>query len=200
MTRATCETVRNRLVEYSDGDLDTATDRVISDHLEICAACRDELSHLRKSLDYAREIWRHSAEDAPAIDVRSLPPRHDLRKTVATAAVLSAVVAGVWLLGKSPLWKTRDADRHEVVKQIPHPAAAESERGKMSDLASLIAREAQSARLAASRQMLAAQPSLADYSREADTYLATAYKNSSAGAQARQRLGLPASSNTGALP
>ncbi len=196
----TCETVRDLLVDYVDDELEVATKSVVRDHIGVCSTCHGELQRLQRSLDHARQIWDDSAAMAPVIDARDLRLRKSLAigQSLSWAAAVAAIVAGSWLF-TSRLPDDRDSSPNQIARR-EDPTATQEPDPDISDLRLLIAEEAQSARLAASRRLLAERPALADYSRHADVYLATTYEDSSAGAQARQRLDGPAASDTGALP
>lgn len=188
MTTSTCKTIRSLLVDYADDDLRDAESTAVHDHLRDCEACRADLSHLQRSLEYARAIWQESARvEPPSATDRMLAAKKKSQVAMTAAAALTVIATGALLLWRTqssaPLDPTQDQVARNEHRILSHEIAVE-----ISEIESLIAREAQSARLAASSEFLAAQPSLADYREHADLYLATAYENSPAGKQAKQRL------------
>jgi hypothetical protein len=101
------------------------------------------------------------------------------RRWILAAACLAACVvvlllaAGPWLFSQRQ--PRRDVNRPEEIGQsVPEQPAEEV------DLEALIAREGRSARLAAAARLLATQPGLEDYAREAQRYLAEAYRGTAA--------------------
>jgi hypothetical protein len=61
MTRQECETIRDLLVDYADGELVAADGQRVAAHLEVCADCRAELRRLERSLEVAQAVWHELA-------------------------------------------------------------------------------------------------------------------------------------------
>lgn len=94
--------VVDRLQIYLDGELPAPAAREVAGHLRECAACREELAALQA-------LWRSVDGAAPPPLPRSLWPRiraarrgrtldfplDRLRRTLAAAAVLAGLVAGL---------------------------------------------------------------------------------------------------------
>ena len=188
MTKTACKTIRELLVDYADGNLQDTESTAVRDHFCDCGACRAELSLLQRSLEHAQAIWQASASAVPRRVTSRLPrAKHKSRMDVAVVAAASALA--VITAGALLFWNARPSGSLDPtqsrVSHGEHRIPSIETTLEMSEIESLIAREAQSARLAASSEFLAAQPSLADYREYADNYLATAYQNSRAGKQAK---------------
>lgn len=96
-----CDWTLERLDDYADGELDTAIEREVAEHLESCAACRDELGALRALLAQAarlpkyveppRDLW-------PQLEARLSAVRFpNWRKQLSTAAFAAGIAAMVVL-------------------------------------------------------------------------------------------------------
>lgn len=99
--------VRERLDDYAEGMLSERDRKAVADHLESCAACRDEAAALRSLLDAAdalppslepeRDLW-------PGVRSRIAPARSGWTRVVmrwqplAAAAALAIVVAAALLI------------------------------------------------------------------------------------------------------
>jgi hypothetical protein len=208
MADNSCNSILELLVEYTDGDLPADQSRRVADHLAGCPDCRAELRVLERSLELAREVWHESAAGAPTTTSPQWPERSLQKEWCATAsseAVPSHVPAEALLASKQ--WHTRRLIRAaacvavcavvllltagpwlfslrqrrqdvggpaEVVQSVPQQPAEEM------DIEALIAREGRSARLAAAARLLAAQPGLQEYARQAERYLQEAYRGTAA--------------------
>jgi anti-sigma factor RsiW len=64
MTERECETIRDLLVDYADGELAAADGQRVAAHLESCADCRAEMRLLERSLEVARAVWHELAAGA----------------------------------------------------------------------------------------------------------------------------------------
>lgn len=174
MNEQTCESVRELLVDYADGELPAESARPVADHLAACPSCRRELAALRQSLALAREVWSESAVD-PAV-VLAFRPRRRMR------ALAAAVAACILLaVGAPVVW--RSLDRGGQAPDRPPVAALSSEQ-----LQRLIHREDMSARIAASARILSLQPGGEEAAEEAYRYLARAYPDTAAGRQAARKI------------
>jgi len=108
----TCETIRERLNEYLDGDVGEAERQTIAAHLDSCAACSEEVQALRDLLARAaglprdvvpgRDLWPAIAAELRREPVVRLRPRRRLAPLggLAAAAALVAVVSGLGLFTK----------------------------------------------------------------------------------------------------
>jgi anti-sigma factor RsiW len=61
MTERECETIRDLLVDYADGELAAADGQRVAAHLESCPDCRAEMRLLQRSLEVARAVWHELA-------------------------------------------------------------------------------------------------------------------------------------------
>ena len=172
----TCDGFADLLIEFADEELSEGEARRVADHLAECPACQQELQLLRRSLDLAQSIWEQAAEDAPARYVcNTESPGRRVRMAACVAASVAVVAAAF------ALWHPWRGGPHGVVEQTaqnghktttPPPEAFDEEM----DIEALIAREGRSARLAASAELLATQPGLERYHRQARRYLAETYR------------------------
>ncbi|MHC4178718.1 MAG: anti-sigma factor family protein [Planctomycetota bacterium] len=190
MTNKTCNRTAELLVQYADGELPADDARRVAEHLADCPVCRAEVRLLGRSLDLAREVWQESAARAASPSTASAKQWHTLARGTASrtrpdrrriyAAACLAACAVLLLLTAGPWLFSRWQPGNEVaipgkVDQPPHPQPAEQ-----IDLEALIAREGRSARLLAAAQMLATEPGLEEYKRQAERYLAEAYRGTAA--------------------
>jgi anti-sigma factor RsiW len=190
MTKTSCESVYDLLVEYADGELPDREVALVETHLRDCIACRSELSRLRRSLEHVRAIWQESAGLEPVLE-KSRTPRARRKLAVAAlagaAAVLVLAIAANWfrhsVRPSAPAEMARSQSSGTDQRLSPAEPGVELQRIELS-----IAREARAARLGASSELLADQPALASYFIDADAYLAMAYEESSAGKEAKRRL------------
>lgn len=175
MNRQSCESVREFLVGYGDGELPADRAHQVADHLAGCEHCRRELAALRRSLELARGIWAESAID-PSAGLAARPRRTARRlwPAVAAACVILAVGAAV-------VWRSMAGGGS--VPTGPAPAAL-----SVRDVRARIRREDISARLAASAHILSLQPGGLEAAEEAYRYLARAYPDTSAGREAARRI------------
>ena len=127
------------------------------------------------------------ADPQPDHDERPSPPRgpgNPMRMSRGifgwVVFIIFALFLVVLLLTTAPWLSSRWQPRDEVaipgdVEQPRHPQPAEQ-----LDVEALIAREGRSARLLAAAQMLATEPGLEEYQRQAERYLAEAYRGTAA--------------------
>ncbi|HUT90695.1 MAG TPA: zf-HC2 domain-containing protein [Thermoguttaceae bacterium] len=245
MSSQSCDTVRELLVDYCDGELSAAEAGRVAAHLPDCPNCRAELRMLERSIELARSVWHESAARAPSraaggfwsaatrrrfpdVSATGEPCRSCPGSALATSsggsksgdesphskrslawgllacAVAVLLAAGAWLF-----WHARPAgrlDRAGLPPALQRPkeppaststqsAATEPEDSRLAgsgedpNVETLIARVGRAARLAASAELLAAQPGLEPYRAQADRYLAEAYRGTPAGDRAARRVG-----------
>ena len=190
MNDKSCNQTGELLVQYADGELPSADALRVADHLADCPDCRAEVQLLRRSLGLAREVWQESAACAAAPRTASAKQWHTLaretasrwrrdRRRIYAAACLAACAAALLLTAGPWLFSRRQA-RNEV--GIPEKVAQPGhlELAQDVDVEALIAREGRSARLAVAVQLLATQPGLEQYRREAQRYLEEAYRDTAA--------------------
>jgi hypothetical protein len=182
MKNEICQKIRPLLVDYSDGVLPADDVRQIAGHLAHCPDCRAELCLLEDSLSLAREVWNESG-DCPDFRVNengTVPLNRSTNKPL-------AVSCGN---GQKPLAVSRKKYRRAlaliggaaavcaivVILLFSRPTGPKDEFDAMQ----YIAREERSARLAASVQILADQPSLKQYKEDAERYLKENYADTAA--------------------
>ena len=204
MSSQSCDTVRGLLVDYSDGELSAAEAGRVAAHLAKCPLCRSDLRMLERSLELARSVWRESAARAPSRLPGGLRTDRDRSPKQAAVAVVACVAAVLLAAGAWLFWHARpggELDPTELAATIERPTsrpaslATETEESapappsEDADVETLIARVGRAARLAASAELLAAQPGLEQYGAQADRYLAAAYRGTPAGDGAATRVG-----------
>ena len=163
MKNEPCHTIRPSLVDHSDGTLPPDESEKIAAHLADCPACRKELRLLEHSLVLLREVWNEAATNEPlAVSQPATQPLAVSRKPrsrtlvwLGSVAAACAVVAAILL--------SRPAKPKEEI-----------------DVLEYIAREERSARLAASVQILAERPELAQYKEDTERYLKQNYAGTTA--------------------
>lgn len=179
MTSTSCHPIAELLVQYADGELPAADARRVADHLTGCADCRAELRLLRRSLGLARDVWQQSAARAPSPGQYRVRPGRRRIYAAACVAVCVAVLlitAGPWLFsGGESVSKVRPDGKGEELG--PSQLADDVDD---VDIEALIAREGRSARLAAAARFLGSQPGLEQYRKQAERYLAEAYRGTAA--------------------
>ena len=62
MTNRTCEEIRDKLVDYADGELSLQEAEAVGEHLAECSSCRDLVRGLERSLSLAQAIWRDNLQ------------------------------------------------------------------------------------------------------------------------------------------
>jgi predicted anti-sigma-YlaC factor YlaD len=191
-----CKTIRPLLVDYSDGVLPVDQVATVAAHLADCAACRAELRLLEDSLSLAREVWQEAAATSPrplgegpgvrAGESNKRPFRQKVALAgglaVCAAIVLVAIGLSLFRTGKSPSTAQRPASppKSEAADRADTAAPKENAVATDVDAMEYIAREGRAARLAASMQMLAAEPNLKAYKDNAERYLRENYADTTA--------------------
>jgi predicted anti-sigma-YlaC factor YlaD len=57
VTNRACEEIRDKLVDYADGELSEQDSQAVGEHLAECPRCRDLVCSLERSLNLAKTIW-----------------------------------------------------------------------------------------------------------------------------------------------
>lgn len=171
-----CAEPRELLLDYADGELPPAEAARLQRHLAACEACRREVAALDRSLAMAQLIWTASADEKPPATAL---PREMRPWRIAAAA---AGIAAVLMLMAGVYFATRPTENRQVI-------AAATERADLRgtvptpdeaaiddlDIEAYIQRQEQSARLAASVQLLTAMPVDREDARRAERYLREVY-------------------------
>lgn len=92
MTDGTCEDIRDKLVDYADGELSDQEAQIVRVHLAECPTCRDLLRGLERSLDLAQTIWSDNLHGSGHASAAARPVR------IGRAAPWLAVAAGVLIV------------------------------------------------------------------------------------------------------
>lgn len=124
-----CEEIRERLVDYADGDLSIRDAVAIRTHLSHCYTCQEEFNEIRAVFDVCKTALKHpnpvnrfdqlrqrmAAEPKPAVVPISNPRVRRLGYALATAASLAMIL---WTSGP-----TVRAARAFIAPLRPDPAA-----------------------------------------------------------------------------
>ena len=178
MNNNSCEFVRELLVDYDDGQLQRDQATEVAEHLSACPLCREELDALRDSLRQAREIWEVAA--AAIEDIRiggAARKRRIVLKRLAAVAACVVLAVGVTLL----TWTARTPKSPEPTEVAGISPAARAIR--------LMEREAASAKLGVSAQILSEQPGGQEFAVGAFQYLAQTYPETAMGKEALAKIG-----------
>jgi predicted anti-sigma-YlaC factor YlaD len=178
MINETCDKIRPSLVDYSDGELPAGQARQISDHLSQCPACREELRLLERSLDLARKVWLEADSSVPLLASQQCNSHNhqQLLWIGGGLAVCAVIVLGLFLQTFFMRSKSIDANPQTIASAGSNSAQPKEE----IDVMEYIAREGRSARLAASVELLAAQPGLEQYKEKTERYLKETYPETTA--------------------
>jgi anti-sigma-K factor RskA len=164
------------LVDYVDGGLPPAEAARVERHLTACDACRREVAALDRSLATAQSIWTAGADEKPPATAL---PREWRPWGIAAAA---AGIAAVMMLMAGVYFATRPTEDGQIVADTTErtdsrgtqPSPDEAALDDL-DIEAYIQRQEQSARLAASVQLLTAMPVDREDARRAERYLREAY-------------------------
>ncbi len=78
MTKTPCEELKDKIVDYVDGELPDNEAQIVARHLSECPRCRQTAQDLRRSLGLARILWQDNlgeARDTVGATPRGCPPR-----------------------------------------------------------------------------------------------------------------------------
>jgi anti-sigma factor RsiW len=168
MMNEPCSAIEELLVDFGDGQLTDAQHRRVAEHLATCPDCAEELRLLTRSLELTLAAWQASLARAGEFERnrsaadRARPRRHVVvTACVAAGFLLWAVASTVWLV-RQP----RGGER--PILAVAHDASLPASSAEEID--EFISRQARSARLAETVQLLASQPELEGYRLEAERY------------------------------
>jgi len=206
----TCASIRDKLVDYADGELTPVATQRVAEHLSVCGACRQELAALGRSLKVARSVWRSSVETYESRPTVAWQTREGVvrgrrvrqaRLIALAASLLVAVAASGWW------WRTNepevDVAQAPSVDEAPvaEPHSNSPSEGKhiegsdievadieVAEIERMLDREELAARLAASAQVLADQPGAEEYAQRSFRYLAEVFPNTAAGKEAARKV------------
>jgi anti-sigma factor RsiW len=121
-----CEKIRDRLVDYADGELPPNESTEVRQHLGECEKCRETVARLQRSLHAAQAIWLDNLQGSrtkPAgLPVRR-PAVRWLRHAAIAASILIAI-GGVLMLSSIRRTSERAPTYAEIEQQISRAAAA----------------------------------------------------------------------------
>jgi anti-sigma factor RsiW len=184
MMQRSCAEVRDRLVDYADGELPDAESAEVAAHVADCEHCRRQLAALRQSLALAQVIWNDNEADlvtvAPQQALRITHPHAAWRSRRRVAAV-AAVAAAVALLAIVGLY-----DR--TVPQNPPATVQPSESLAVRELELEIARAGIAMQLLTAADILAEQPGGEEFACERYRYVLATYPDTEAAVQSESRL------------
>jgi len=149
MSSQACDTVRELLVDYGDGELSAAEAGRVAAHLAECPECRAELRVLERSLELAQSVWRESAAQSVLEESTGTPPLPlgegwgegffqripDRRRTQAAVAVVACVAAVLLAAGSWLFWHALpggELDPTKLAAPLEHPASQPVSRGRKS--------------------------------------------------------------------
>ena len=66
MTPRSCEEIRERMIDYADGDVPEHDSQAVAEHLDVCPTCRTLARDLQRSLRMTRAIWLNNLEGSQA--------------------------------------------------------------------------------------------------------------------------------------
>ena len=184
MNNNICQQLSQRLVDYADGELGAAEVVAVESHLADCEKCREELRLLEASLELARAVWNEPTDVSAVVasaKVRRVPVA--IAAGLATCAAALAIAFGLGLFSSDE--PRQHAERPSQVPPVePGPVdevpVMPRETEDEIDIERLIADEGRAAMLAASLELLATQPSLAEYHEQAERYLTETYPGTAA--------------------
>lgn len=216
MTTGGCRDFEDLIADHAEGALDESRRWPIEAHLSECAACRAALAELRwidqvlaRSLNQADPagLLAPAAAKARCGRPRLVLPRPIFAASVATIIFTAALGWFAWRRGGQDRRFVAGGDLAPLKDRSSHgssgprgrldgdagtggrkPQAAEQLERRFAELKAAIDRETGAAQLAAAAEVLAAEPTVAEYARESLRYLAAVYPDTVAGRAAAERL------------
>lgn len=193
-----CFEIKSRLSDYADGELSKRERREVQTHLAECAECRKALGEFR----WIDRLLTESLREAPVERWLTLPgdepvaPQSASQRRRWAQATLAAAAAGLLALAAWSLVGNRQSERRPPDdERVAAKAAVESppvevagEQDRWTELHAEIEREASAAQLAASAEILAAQPGANEYAGQSWRLLAEMFPETQAGREAARRV------------
>jgi len=120
-----CERIRDRLVDYMDGELPESESRAVAEHLSACTRCREIVSGLERSLHLTRAIWLDNLEGSRATPA-DVPVRRPAVRWLRHAAIAASILITIGVLILSSTWRSpeRAPTYAEIEQHISRTAAA----------------------------------------------------------------------------
>jgi hypothetical protein len=190
MNNETCTQIQQLLVDYSDGLLPSEQVQQTDAHLANCSVCREELYFLERSLELAQEVWNESGTVpsfvptkmglslSPSISGKkeqTLPPRKIAWIAGSLAVCAAVILISIWQTMFLQSKSANVAPQPKTIAQNNPTQSSTVQPKEEFDVMEYIAREDRSARLAASVEILAGQPTLHEYKENAERYLRQTY-------------------------
>ena len=168
--KKSCEQITEMLVDYADGQLSAGESRQVAEHLAKCKHCQSTLKALQQSIELAGVIWEDSLAETDTIHI-AVPGKTRRIHWRRYAAVAASILI---VMGISVTWRamTRPPE--------PQPTFAEIERR--------ISESGRAARLLAAAELLAGHPDAGHIVQEQYRYIAEAYPQTRAAAEAKLRI------------
>jgi len=164
------------LVDYDDGELLPEQAAEVAEHLTACSSCARELEVLRTSLELVQNFWEEDTQKLR--DSRVLPIRR--RPFVVGPIAVAAACLAIFCLATATYWFIMD--------QADRPGQTMQDHASAEEIVRMIEYEGSSARLAASAQILSAQPGGQEFTEKGLRYLAEVYPKTAAGKQAARNV------------
>ncbi len=126
MTKTPCEELKDKIVDYVDGELPQDEAQVAAGHLAECDHCRQTAEALRRSLGLAKVLWNDNLAEpvvaAPARHVQKLP-RRSFYVVAAAAGIVLATTSSLFIFFQRPP-RPRPVTFEEVQRQIARAGMA----------------------------------------------------------------------------
>lgn len=69
MNEQRCQSIREMLVGYADGELEPTLAAEVTEHLAACPSCRRKVEYLHRSLELARGLWDEASDRVSDVQV-----------------------------------------------------------------------------------------------------------------------------------
>jgi predicted anti-sigma-YlaC factor YlaD len=166
----TCEEIREKLVDYADGQLSQSESNKIAEHLGKCKNCRRMLDALQRSLELVEVIWEDGLGAAKEIRIPIPVKARKIRwprYAAAAAGILLVVTTSI-------LWRA-----------LVRPAKKEL---TFAEIERKITESASAARLLAAAELLAEYPDAETIVKEQCRYIVDTYPETAAAAEAKSKI------------
>jgi predicted anti-sigma-YlaC factor YlaD len=193
MNNESCDPIKRMLVSFADEELAPADARRVEAHLAECPRCRAELRLLVDSLQLARSVWEELAaapgEKTPAATRRIGRPTNVRWSAAVAFAGACAVVAALFLAILFGPWHQNQSlpppqDQVAIDANVQQPAVSLADEDFNVEL--YISRTSRAAKLAATIELLAAEPEMKEYKDQTERYLAQNFGDALVGVQSNQ--------------
>jgi len=123
MKLCNCDDFQDKLVDYADGVLRPEETREVAEHLDACAACRETVADLQRSLSLTQAIWSDNLEAASDRVKRTRVTRTPWPRYAAAAGILIAASTLLFTTSHHPTGETTFTF-DQIQQQIEHTATA----------------------------------------------------------------------------